>query len=292
MAVLTVFTPTYNRAHTLPDTYASLCDQENKDFIWLIVDDGSTDHTAQLVSQWQSQDNGFTIRYIYQENGGMHTAHNTAYAAIDTELNMCIDSDDRLAPDAVDTILTKWAQIRHLGYAGMIGLDGDLQGKVIGTGFPENLEETTLSGFYAAGGSGDKKLVYRTDVIRKYPPYPVFPGEKYVALAYLYRQIDRQYTLAVINQVLCLVNYQPDGHSAAMWQEYVRSPRGFALWRRLCMEYPLTRKRLWVDCVHYVAESLLAKNQRFLSESPRKGMTLLCIIPGWTLYHHIKRKAK
>ena len=292
MAVLTVFTPTYNRAHTLPDTYASLCSQKNKDFLWLIVDDGSTDHTAQLVSQWQNQDNGFEIRYLYQENGGMHTAHNTAYAAIDTELNMCIDSDDRLAPDAVDTIVTKWAQIRHLGYAGMIGLDADLHGHVIGTGFSEGLQETTLSGFYAAGGHGDKKLVYRTDVIRKYPPYPVFSGEKYMALAYLYYQIDRKYKLAVVNDVLCLVNYQQDGHSAAMWREYVRSPKGFALWRKLCMEYPLTGTRLWADCLHYVAESLLAGNRHFLRESPRKCRTLLCAIPGWILYHHIKRKAK
>ena len=95
---LTVFTPAYNRAYTLPRTYGSLRSQRNTDFIWLIVDDGSTANTAELVRQWQAEENGFEIRYIYKENGGMHTAHNTAYAAIDTELNVCIDSDDALAP--------------------------------------------------------------------------------------------------------------------------------------------------------------------------------------------------
>ena len=95
--ILTIFTPAYNRAHTLLRTYESLCRQSCKAFIWLVVDDGSTDNTAALVQQWQSRDNGFEIQYIYKENGGMHTAHNVAYANIHTELNTCIDSDDMLA---------------------------------------------------------------------------------------------------------------------------------------------------------------------------------------------------
>ena len=68
MATITVFTPTYNRAHTLMRTYESLLRQGNKDFIWLIVDDGSGDNTAELVNQWKAADNGFEIKYIYKEN--------------------------------------------------------------------------------------------------------------------------------------------------------------------------------------------------------------------------------
>ena len=109
---LTVFTPAYNRAHTLPRTYESLCRQKCKQFIWMIIDDGSTDNTAELVKGWQSRSNGFPIRYIYKENGGMHTAHNTAYANIDTELNVCIDSDDMLADNAVELILNKWHEVK------------------------------------------------------------------------------------------------------------------------------------------------------------------------------------
>ena len=103
--ILTIFTPAYNRAHTMPRTYESLCRQNCKNFIWLIVDDGSTDNTAELVRDWQSRDCGFEIRYICKENGGMHTAHNMAYANIHTELNTCIDSDDVLAVGAVEKIL-------------------------------------------------------------------------------------------------------------------------------------------------------------------------------------------
>ena len=292
MAALTVFTPAYNRAHTLGRTYASLCAQTCKDFIWLIVDDGSQDETAELVQSWQKQDNGFAIEYIRKENGGMHTAHNVAYAHIRTELNTCIDSDDRMPPDAVELILDKWAQVRNQGYAGLIALDADFDGNVIGKGFPEGMEETTLSGYYAGGGSGDKKLVYRTDVIKSVPPYPVFEGEKYVALAYKYRMIDQQYKLAVLDRVICQVEYQQDGHSAGMWKEYLRSPKGFAAWRKVCMQYPESKKRLIVDCMHYVSSSLIAGNRQFIQESPRKAMTVLMVPVGIALTRYIRMKAK
>ena len=292
MATLTVFTPAYNRAHTLPRTYESLRRQDCKDFVWLIVDDGSSDNTAELVRSWQRQDNGFEIRYLYQENGGMHTAHNTAYDVIDTELNVCIDSDDCLADGAVKKILDKWNAVKDQGYAGIIGLDADLEGHLIGKGFPEGLRETTLSGYYATGGSGDKKLVYRTDVMKQYPPYPVFEGEKYVALAYKYRLIDRDYKLAVLDEILCNVEYQADGSSGTMWKQYLKNPKGFAFWRKVCMQYPTSEKRLFVDCVHYVSSCILGREMHFIQQSPRKMMTFLALPFGFVLSIYILMKAR
>lgn len=292
MATLTVFTPAYNRAHTLPRTYESLCRQDCKDFVWLVVDDGSTDGTDALVKAWQTKDNGFEIRYLYKENGGMHTAHNAAYEAIDTELNVCIDSDDCLAEGAVRKILEQWRTVKDLGYAGIIGLDADLGGNLIGKGFPLGLRETTLSGYYAAGGSGDKKLVYRTDVVRQYPPYPVFDGEKYVALAYKYRLIDQDYKLAVLNEILCNVEYQPDGSSSTMWKQYLNNPNGFAFWRKICMQYPTSMKRTIVDCIHYCSSSMLAGNSHYISESPKKLLTFFCSPFGLLLTWFVKKKAR
>ena len=287
---LTVFTPAYNRAHTLSRTYESLCRQSCKDFIWMVVDDGSTDNTSELIREWQQRDNGFEIRYLYKENGGMHTAHNTAYANIDTELNVCIDSDDAMGDDAVRKILEKWAEVRDKGYAGIIGLDADFDGNVIGKGFPDEMTETSVIGYYAAGGRGDKKLVYRTDIINQYPPYPVFPGEKYVALSYKYRLIDQDYKMAVLDEILCNVEYQADGSSKNMLRQYARNPKGFAFWRKVCMQYPTSKKRLFLDCVHYVSSSILAGDTQFLFESPKKGLTLLCIIPGMLLSLYIREK--
>ena len=292
MVTLTVFTPAYNRAHTIERTYLSLVQQKCKDFIWLIVDDGSSDNTGKLVEEWQKRENGFEIRYIYKENGGMHTAHNTAYENIDTELNVCIDSDDALADDAVQKILDKWEMVKHLGYAGIIGLDADFSGNIIGKGFPEGLNETTLMGYYANGGAGDKKLVYRTDIINKYPAYPVFDGEKYVALAYKYRLIDQKYKLAVLDEILCNVEYQVDGSSNNMLKQYLRNPKGFAFWRKVCMQYPESKKRVFMECIHYVSSSIISKNRKFIAESPKKGSTILAIPFGVLLTIYIYKKAK
>ena len=141
--VLTVFTPAYNRGYSLHLCYESLCRQSNKSFIWLIIDDGSTDNTRELVEQWLQNENGFEIRYVYKENGGMHTAHNKAYELIDTELNVCIDSDDYMADDAVEKILSFWEKNGSDKYAGIIGLDATFDNQIIGTKFPEDLKTTT-----------------------------------------------------------------------------------------------------------------------------------------------------
>ena len=289
--LLTIFTPAYNRAHTLPRTYRSLLGQKNKNFIWLIVDDGSSDNTADLVYAWKRQNNGFEIRYIYKENGGMHTAHNVAYDNIDTELNMCIDSDDCLANEAIEKIYRKWDVVKKNNYAGIIGLDADFNGKIIGKGFPKGMKETTLMEYYASGGMGEKKLVYRTDVIKRYPPYPTFPEENYVALGYKYRLIDQDYKLAVLDEILCNVEYQMDGSSATMWKQYVKNPKGFAFWRKICMKYPMSRKRLWIDCIHYVSENIISGDYGFIKDSPKKGMTILAVPFGIALSVYTKYKA-
>ena len=136
MATLTVFTPAYNRAHTIGRTYASMCRQTCKDFEWLIIDDGSSDNTRELVEGWIAEGK-VPIRYIYQQNQGMHGAHNTAYRNIDTPLNTCIDSDDYMPDDAVEKILKCWQEKGSDKVAGLVGLDVTEDGQVIGTGFPE-----------------------------------------------------------------------------------------------------------------------------------------------------------
>lgn len=277
---LTIFTPSYNRAHTLPRTYESLCRQDCKEFIWLIVDDGSTDGTAELVEHWKKEKNGFEIQYIYQKNGGMHTAHNTAYEHIWTELNVCIDSDDKMAFGAVRKIKQCWAKIREQGYAGIIALDADFSGNIIGKGFPNGLRETTLGGYYAEGGMGDKKLIYRTDIIRSVPPYPVFPGENYVGLIYKYTLVDQKYQLFVLDDIVCEVEYQTDGSTRTMWKQYLKNPNGFAFLRKTAMQYPVSKKRLVMDCIHYCSSSQIAGNPHYIKESPRKMLTVLCMPLG------------
>lgn len=288
MPFLTIFTPAYNRAHTLHRTYESLLRQSCKDFVWLIVDDGSVDNTRDLVKRWQAQENGFEIRYVFKENGGMHTAHNVAYEHIDTELNVCIDSDDCLADGAVEVIREVWAGIKDKGYAGLVGLDADLAGNMIGTAFPDSMKETTLSGFYAQGGKGDKKLVYRTDIIKQYPPYPEFSGERYVALAYKYLLIDQSYQLFAVNKVLCNVEYQQDGSSNTMWRQYLKNPQGFAFWRTIQAKYPSSKLELIKNTVHYCSSKQIAKKQGVaVTRYPHRMLEALCMPLGTILASYI-----
>lgn len=281
--LLTVFTPAFNRADCLRRCYESLRRQTCREFIWLVVDDGSSDGTEDLVREWMNE-GVLEIRYHYQENGGMHTAHNAAYELMETELNVCLDSDDRMPEDAVASILDFWARHGNERVAGLAGLDADAEtGELIGTPFEDDGAETTLTGFYAKGGRGDKKLVYRTALMKQLPSYPVFPGEKYVGLGYKYMLADRVAPLLAMNKVLCLVEYREDGSSRNMFRQYVLNPRGFAFLRKESMKYQPSRRRRLMEAVHYVSASLLARNPRLLQESPRPFLTLAALPFGVAL---------
>lgn len=288
--LLTVFTPAYNRAHTLNKCYESLKRQTCKDFKWLIIDDGSTDNTKELVELWKSENNDFEIKYIYQKNQGMHGAHNTAYENIDTELNICIDSDDYLTDFAVEEIKNHWNKVKCDNLSGIIGLDSYKDGKIIGDKFPENMKTTTVFDFYYNKRlTGDKKIVYRTELTKMYP-YPIFEGEKYVGLAYKYYKLDEKYELSTLNKVLCVVEYLEDGSSVNMFKQYINNPRGFAFYRRENMaNSKASFKYSFQQCVHYVSSSILFRNSKFLKESPKKVMTLMAIPFGVILYLYIMK---
>lgn len=286
---LTIFTPAYNRAHTIHRTYESLCRQTSKDFCWLVVDDGSIDNTKELVEGWIKECR-ILIRYVYQENQGMHGAHNTAYRYIDTELNTCIDSDDYMPDDAVEKIIAFWAKNKSDKYAGIIGLDAIEGGSILGSMFPEQLRSTTLGNYYKSGGRGDKKLVYRTEIIKATPEYPIFSGEKYVGLGYKYQLIDQKYELLTLNEPLVIVDYQTDGSSMNMYKQYWNNPRGFAFMRKNDMIYSTSLKRKYESCVHYVSNSLRSRNSKMLKESPLPFLTFMAILPGLCLYLFTKYK--
>jgi hypothetical protein len=134
---------------------------------------------------------------------------------------------------------------------------------------------------------GDKKLVYRSDLTRLTPPYPLFPGEKYCPLSYKQILIDQQYPLLVVNEILCHVEYRPDGSSLNMIHQYKRNPRGFAFFRKTAMKYAPTLRDRFRESVHYVSSSLISGNAKFWFESPRKWTTLLAIPFGALLYFYI-----
>ena len=291
MPTLTIFTPTYNRAYSLHLCYESLCRQTSKDFCWLVIDDGSTDNTRELVEGWKKEDK-IPITYFYQENQGMHGAHNAAYRLIETELNTCIDSDDFMPDDAVEIIINFWQQNKSDDVAGFVGLDVDFNGKLIGTAFPKGLTRTTITGFYAHGGRGDKKLVYRTDIITRYPEYPLFEGEKYGPMGVKIQLIDQDYELLTLNEPLSCVNYQSDGSTMNMYRQYIHNPKGFAYSRKQSMVLAPTAQRRFMEAIHYVSSSIMLRNRRFIQESPRPWLVISAIPFGILWYAFIRYKTR
>ena len=292
MKCLTIFTPAYNRAYTLHKCYESLKSQTNLEFKWLIIDDGSTDNTRELVHKWM-EERELEIIYHYQENQGMHGAHNAAYELIDTELNVCIDSDDYMPNDAVEKILNYWEKNKCDELAGIIGLDAFQNKEIIGTRLPENIKSETLFNLYHKYKvKGDKKIVYRTDLSREYP-YPLFEGERYVGLAYKYYKIDQTHKLGLLNEVLCIVEYMEDGSSKNMLHQYRKNPKGFRFYRIENLKNPkgsIIYK--YKECIHYVSSCLLDKEYNFFKNNPQKLLTFFSIPLGCLLDSYIVKNTQ
>lgn len=294
MELLTVFTPTYNRVHTLPRVYESLRRQTCDDFIWLVIDDGSTDGTERLIEGFAAEA-PFTIQYIKKENGGLYTGYNAAYAAIQTELNVCIDSDDFMPDDAVEIIKSTWLSRGKKEYAGIVGLDFLLDGQPISGYFPADLKEIHLFDLKTRGiHTGDSKQVMRTELMRKVSPQVGFPGEKDFNPYYMLIQAADEYPMIVVNKNLCFVEYQEtDSMSHNIFRQYIRSPRSFAKTRELEMRLSRTTFRHKVkSAIHYVAECRLARQSAFSNRNRCKALTAAVYPLGIMLYSYIKLKTR
>lgn len=294
MKTLTVFTPTFNRAHTLPRTYQSLCRQTCGDFEWLVIDDGSTDGTRELVDRW-IKDAQIPVRYIHKENGGLYTGYNTAYANIDTELCVCIDSDDFMPDNAVELIVNHWRKYGSEKYAGITGLDFTLDGNPIGGFFPNDLKEGYIIDLYLKKiHSGDTKQVMRTEIMKNIPPMEGFPGEKNFNPIYLLLQADNLLPSLFLNENLCFVEYQigADSMSQGIFRQYLDSPNSFAKMRLLEMSLKRNSfKNLLRVNIHYNSSTIIASDPNWLTNSPRKLLTVLTRPLGWILSKYIKIKA-
>lgn len=293
--MLTVFTPTFNRAECLKKGYEALCRQTCKEFVWLVVDDGSTDQTRLLVEQWSRQEKGFEVRYIYKENGGLHTGYNVAIANIDTELSVCIDSDDYMPDDAVEKILTFWKKEGSDKYAGIAALDAFEDGTIIGDPFPKqksiNILDVSLGKYHYK--NGDRKLVVRTALYKEVAPMPSYENEKNFNPHLMHLQISEKYDFLIYNTVLCVVEYQEDGMSNGIFKQYLNSPKSFAHMRKYMLGLKGTTFRFRMrHAIHYVSSSIIARNKRFLQESPRKWDVILAVPFGAVLTVYIKNKAK
>ncbi len=207
--MITVFTPTYNRAHTLPKLYRSLLEQTNKDFEWLVFDDGSTDATKELIAGFIAQ-NKITIRYERVPNGGKHRAINKATELAKGEYFFIVDSDDWLTPDALGKI-TKWFdEISHVPgkFAGVSGQKGTDISHPIGTSFVGEQADVLYFDRSRSNIKGDKAEAFYTDILRRYK-FPEFEGENFITEAVVWCKIAQDgYALRYFNDIIYLCKYR------------------------------------------------------------------------------------
>lgn len=296
MVPLTVFTPAYNRAELLTRCYEWMKKQTCKDFIWMIIDDGSTDNTGDVVREWQKQSNGFTIEYYYKPNGGLYTTYNEAISHIETELCVCIDSDDFMPENAVEIILDFWKKHGSDRYAGIVGLDYSLQGEPLGDLLPAQTSVNLidlLTGKYNIH-NGDRTNVVRTELYKIFAPLQGFPGEKDFNPHYLHLQISLEYDFLVLNENLRFVDYQDGGMTSYILRQYRNSPNSFAKTRLLYLTFPDTSLSFKLrQSIHYVSSCLLAKRfWRGFFESKHKLLTIAATPAGIALTCYILFKTR
>lgn len=210
--MITILTPTYNRAYILPVLFQSLCRQTSKKFEWVVIDDGSSDHTKELVVSWQKEHTGFAINYVYKENTGKTKSVNYGMRYVQYDHTYILDSDDYLVDDAVETILTWLESIKDKpDFAGVSGMRANHKGEVLGGSISFEYIDAKNTERRKYGLLGDKAEVYRTEILRMYP-FPEFENEKYVPESTSWNSIAYAgYKLRWFNKTICICEYLEDG---------------------------------------------------------------------------------
>lgn len=229
----TVFTPTYNRGYIIDQLYCSLRRQTYQDFEWIVVDDGSTDDTAEQFDRIQNEEKSFPIRYVKTANGGKHRAINIGVSLAQGELFYIVDSDDYLTNDALKIIDEVERTIEHDGatkYAGVCGIKGFSSKQEIGSTFEGEFLDITSLERPQHGIEGDKAEVFYTELLKKYP-FPEFDGENFVTECVVWDKIAFDgYKLRFFNKIVMICDYLPDGLSVQGEQLLLKNPRGYGLY--------------------------------------------------------------
>ncbi len=289
----TVFTPAYNRAHTIARAYDSLKSQTFRDFEWIVIDDGSTDNTAGIIRQWQ-QEADFPIIYRYQANSGKHIAFNCGVQMARGELFLIIDSDDGFLPGALESMLKWWNDIpanERTGFTGVVTLCQYEDGHICGQPFPASpLDTNALDLKFKYKMRGENWGFHRTAVLQAYP-FPEDEKVRFIPENLIWDDIARRYKIRCINEPLRIF-YQDSANQVTK-----AAPRKKALVKNYFLQFlnrdfdyffydPVTFAK-WATL--YVRYSLHLRDWRYMDPARfnRAGVFLLCCLavpPGVAFY--------
>lgn len=291
--MLTVITPTYNREKTLPACYASLQMQTCGDFVWMIVDDGSTDGTEALVKGWLEEQK-LSIRYLKKENGGKASALNLAFDHLETQYACCLDSDDTFFPNTVELALKQLKQIENEERCcGILAFRSNPDGSVMG-GKPIPKEQTI---FTAADMCRKYKTevmcFYKTALLKDYR-FPCFEGEKFVSPSWLDYKLGQKYYFQTSWDALCCCEYIADGLTKNKRSTIVKNPKGYTCVKRLAFASADSLKMIVKHGIMYDCGCIVGKDKDWLNNAPRKLWALALMPAGYFVYlrrfHKLCRK--
>lgn len=231
MPYLTVLTATYNRAHTLSRVYESLRKQDFTDFEWLIIDDGSSDTTQNLIESFQ-QEASFPIRYYWKENGGRHTALNFALDKIESPYVLNIDSDDAVADQGLALVYKNWESVPKEDFDRFWCVSGrciDNIGKeMVGKPYPLGVNNLTGRAQHKMiiRHPGEKSCCRKLSILKQFP-FPEFDDTKFVSEGMVWEKINQKYDQYCTNDIF-RVYYtdSPDSlaagktHTVTRWRTY------------------------------------------------------------------------
>lgn len=226
MKQITVITPTYNRAHELNRLYKSLLAQDDSDFDWLIVDDGSTDETQHVVQEW-IRDDRLSLTYVLKPNGGKHTALNIGVSEIKTPWTFIVDSDDYLTENAISLIKQKIqkddsAEICGLAFLRQSKGGGYLTNKLV----PESgMVDDFCHCRYGLDIQGDMAEVWKTKCLKEFP-FPEFENEKFCSEDVVWIAMAQKYKMRFYNEVIYISDYLEGGLTRSRRKQNLKSPRG------------------------------------------------------------------
>lgn len=210
MKTLTIITPTYNRAQFILNLYTSLENQTNKDFCWLVVDDGSIDNTDTIIERLKNSAS-FEILYLKKSNGGKHTALNYGINKIASELTMIVDSDDSLTSDAVQAIVDvhkKYSYYKNISCYSF--LRGNKDGKALVPIGKKEFVDNYITYRIKGNRPGDMAEVYKTIFLKEYP-FPEYENEKFISEDVVWIEIGKNSDTLYIDKVIYICEYLNGG---------------------------------------------------------------------------------
>lgn len=286
--LITIFTPTFNRAHYLEQTFKSLCRQQGKEFEWLVIDDGSTDNTELLIEDFSTKAD-FPVRYLRKKNGGKHTAYNLALEHAEGQLFFVLDSDDTIPDDFVNTVSQLYAEMAgDDSIGGAIALISDHIGNLRGIRFADNLK-TTLMTLIRKGYIGEYAFIFKTVPARRFR-FPVIESEKYMPLRIVYDMFE-EYQFLAVNKILTIREYHTDGLSYSYNRHLVECPLGFMLFHknRYLVAQSLSEKIS--NAIAYCAFRCIARGKGLETEDFNPLLVRIMSLPGTILAWRFKKNA-